>query len=41
MFLWWPLWIIDRVAWAVYLLLVVPSTALNIRGHAGAAPGAP
>jgi len=34
MFLWWPLWTIDRVAWAAYLVLFVPSTALNIRGHA-------
>jgi hypothetical protein len=33
MFLWWPLWNIERAAWVVYLLLFVPSTALNLRGH--------
>ena len=35
MFLWWPLWNIERAAWAVFLLLFVPSTILNIRGHFG------
>ena len=35
MFLWWPLWNIERAAWAVFLLLFVPSTVLNIRGHFG------
>jgi hypothetical protein len=33
MFMWWPLWSIERVAWVVFLLLFVPSTILNIRGH--------
>jgi len=33
MFMWWPLWDINRVAWGIYLLLFVPNTALNIRGH--------
>ncbi len=33
MFLWWPLWNIERAAWVAFLLLFVPSTALNIRGH--------
>ena len=33
MFLWWPLWNIERAAWALFLLLFVPSTVLNIRGH--------
>lgn len=36
MFLWWPLWTIERAAWVVFLLLFVPSTVLNILGHAGA-----
>ncbi len=35
MFLWWPLWTIERATWVVFLLLFVPSTALNIRGHFG------
>ena len=35
MFLWWPLWNIERAAWLLYLLLFVPSTVLNIRGHVG------
>jgi hypothetical protein len=35
MFLWWPLWSIERAAWALFLLLFVPSTVLNIRGHFG------
>lgn len=35
MFMWWPLWNIERAAWALYLLLFVPSTILNIRGHFG------
>lgn len=35
MFLWWPLWDINRVAWVLYLALFVPSTLLNIVGHAG------
>lgn len=35
MFLWWPLWDIERVAWLLFLVLFVPSTVLNIRGHFG------
>jgi hypothetical protein len=35
MFLWWPLWDINRVAWAVFLVLFVANTALNLRGHFG------
>ena len=35
MFLWWPLWNIERTAWVLFLLLFVPSTVLNIGGHAG------
>jgi hypothetical protein len=33
MFLWWPLWNIERVAWVIFLVLFVPNTVLNIRGH--------
>ena len=33
MFMWWPLWDIARLAWVAFLLLFVPSTVLNIRGH--------
>jgi hypothetical protein len=33
MFMWWPLWGIERVAWAAFLVLFVVNTALNIRGH--------
>jgi hypothetical protein len=35
MFLWWPLWDIERAAWVLFLLLFVPSTVLNVRGHFG------
>jgi len=35
MFLWWPLWNIERAAWALFLLLFVPSTVLNVSGHFG------
>lgn len=35
MFMWWPLWDIERAAWVAFLLLFVPSTVLNIRGHFG------
>jgi hypothetical protein len=35
MFMWWPLWNIERAAWLAFLLLFVPSTILNIRGHFG------
>lgn len=38
MFMWWPLWDIERAAWAIYLLLFAVNTALNIRGHFGEAP---
>lgn len=33
MFMWWPLWDVWRAAWAVFLVLFVANTALNIRGH--------
>lgn len=33
MFMWWPLWDIERTAWVVFLALFAPSTVLNIRGH--------
>ena len=33
MFLWWPLWDIQRAAWAVFLVLFVANTAMNLRGH--------
>jgi len=35
MFLWWPLWDFNRAAWAVFLVLFVANTALNLRGHFG------
>jgi len=35
MFMWWPLWDIERAAWALFLVLFVPNTVLNIRGHFG------
>jgi len=35
MFLWWPLWDIQRAAWFCFLVLFVASTALNLRGHFG------
>jgi len=35
MFLWWPLWDIARATWALFLVLFVPNTLLNIRGHFG------
>jgi hypothetical protein len=34
MFLWWPLWNLQRTAWAGFLVLFVANTALNLRGHA-------
>lgn len=37
MWLWWPMWSFARGAWAVYLVLFVLNTALNLRGHAGGA----
>jgi hypothetical protein len=33
MFLWWPLWDMNRWAWAVFCALFVVSTVLNLRGH--------
>lgn len=36
MWLWWPLWDTLRWAWAVFGVLFVASTVLNIRGHAAA-----
>jgi hypothetical protein len=38
MFMWWPLWDIERAAWAFFLVLFVPNTILNIRGHSGEGP---
>ena len=38
MFLRWPLWDINRVAWACFLLLFVCNTALNLAGHRRAGP---
>ena len=35
MFLWWPLWDYWRTGWAVYLVLFVANTVLNIAGHFG------
>ena len=35
MFLWWPLWDLQRTAWACYLVLFSVNTALNLRGHFG------
>jgi hypothetical protein len=37
MFLWWPLWNINRAAWTLFLALFVANTALNLRGHFGEA----
>ncbi|MDI3211991.1 hypothetical protein [Arthrobacter sp. AL12] len=33
MFLWWPLWDLQRGAWAAFLVLFSVNTALNLRGH--------
>ena len=38
MCMWWPLWGIEPAAWALFLLLFVPSTLLNIGGHFGNEP---
>ena len=38
MFTWSPPWNIGRAAWVIYLVLFVPSTVLNIRGHFGDGP---
>ena len=35
MFLWWPLLDIARGAWAVFAVLFVVNTALNLVGHFG------
>jgi hypothetical protein len=35
MFMWWPLWRFARGAWAVFLVLFVLNTALNLEGHGG------
>jgi hypothetical protein len=35
MFLWWPLWNTQRAAWAVFLILFIANTALNLEGHFG------
>ena len=35
MFLWWPLWDLNRWAWAVFGALFVVNTVLNLRGHFG------
>jgi hypothetical protein len=33
MFMWWPLWHINRAAWTLFLVLFVANTALNLQGH--------
>jgi hypothetical protein len=33
MFLWWPLWDIERAAWVAFLVLFVGNTTLNLVGH--------
>ena len=35
MFMWWPLWDIERAAWALFLVLFVPNTILNKVGRSG------
>ena len=40
MFLWWPLWDYWRPGWAVYLVLFIANTALNMAGHFGGGSGA-
>ena len=35
MFLWWPLWNVQRALWGCFLVLFVANTALNLRGHFG------
>ncbi|MET4136877.1 hypothetical protein [Pseudarthrobacter sp. PvP090] len=39
MFLWWPLWDLQRGAWAAFLVLFVVNTALNLKGHFGRPAG--
>lgn len=38
MFMWSPLWTIEVAAWVLFLVLFVPSTVRNIRGHFGDEP---
>ena len=38
MFLWWPMWNYSRLGWAVYLVLFVANTLLNVSGHFRSAP---
>jgi hypothetical protein len=33
MFLWWPLWDMQRVLWGCFLILFAANTALNVGGH--------
>lgn len=33
MFLWWPMWKTARIAWAVFAIVFVVNTALNLAGH--------
>jgi hypothetical protein len=33
MFYWWPLWPLSRLLWAVYTVLYIIATILNIRSH--------
>lgn len=33
MFMWWPLWNFAREIWALFLVLFVVNTALNLQGH--------
>jgi hypothetical protein len=35
MWLWWPLWDLNRAAWLAFLVLFVINTGLNIAGHVG------
>jgi hypothetical protein len=38
MFLWWPLWNFWRLGWAVYLVLFIANTGLNLLGHVNRPP---
>ena len=33
MFLWWPLWDVNRTLWACFLVLFAANTVLNLGGH--------
>ena len=33
MFLWWPLWDVNRTLWACFLVLFATNTVLNLGGH--------